>query len=58
MKDLHIDWTRGARWFLQYLFEPWKLPGGPPNGYPVPIVDHGTERSEALARYAEARSPG
>jgi len=116
VKDLHIDWTRGARWFLRHLVdgdkasnshgwqwvagtgtdpapyfrifnpvtqarehdpegvyvrrwvpeladlagpgvhEPWKLPGGPPNGYPLPIVDHGAERIEALARYAEVRS--
>ncbi|MDQ6727910.1 MAG: DNA photolyase family protein [Actinomycetota bacterium] len=115
VKDLHVDWTRGARWFIQHLvdgdlasnshgwqwvagtgtdpapyfrvfnpttqakehdpdgayirrwipelagvaapqiFEPWKLPGGPPNGYPAPIVDHGQERAEALARYAEVR---
>jgi deoxyribodipyrimidine photo-lyase len=115
VKDLHVDWTRGARWFLQHLvdgdlasnnhgwqwvagtgtdpapyfrvfnpttqakehdpdgayirrwipelaglrapqiFEPWKLPGGPPPGYPAPIVDHGDERVEALARYAEIR---
>ncbi|MDQ2826384.1 MAG: DNA photolyase family protein [Actinomycetota bacterium] len=115
VKDLHVDWTRGARWFLQHLvdgdlasnnhgwqwvagtgtdpapyfrvfnpttqakehdpggafirrwvpelaglrapqiFEPWKLAGGPPNGYPAPIVDHGEERAEALARYAEVR---
>jgi len=118
VKDLHIDWTRGARWFLGHLvdgdlasnnhgwqwtagtgtdaspyfrifnpttqakehdpdgayirrwipelagvpaptvFEPWRLPGGPPNGYPPPIVDHGEERVEALARYAEVRSSG
>jgi deoxyribodipyrimidine photo-lyase len=115
VKDLHIDWTRGARWFLQHLvdgdlasnnhswqwiagtgtdaapyfrifnpttqakehdpagvyirrwvpelvalappqvFEPWKLPGGPPPGYPPPIIDHAAERAEALARYDEAR---
>jgi len=115
VKDLHIDWTRGARWFLQHLvdgdlasnnhgwqwgagtgtdpapyfrifnpttqarehdpdgayirrwvpelaglpgpqvFEPWKVPGGPPNGYPSPIVDHHEERDEALARYAAVR---
>jgi len=115
VKDLHVDWTRGARWFLQHLvdgdlasnnhgwqwvagtgtdpapyfrvfnpttqarehdpdgayirrwvpelaglpasqiFEPWKHPAGPPNGYPAPIVDHAEERAEALARYAEVR---
>jgi len=115
VKDLHVDWTRGARFFLQHLvdgdlasnnhgwqwvagtgtdpapyfrifnpttqakqhdpdgsyirrwvpelaplsppqiFEPWKLPDGPPGGYPRPIVDHGEERADALARYADAR---
>ena len=37
------------------LHEPWTLPGGPPNGYPLPVVDHKAEREEALRRYAEAR---
>jgi deoxyribodipyrimidine photo-lyase len=32
--------------------EPWKLPGGPPNGYPEPVVDHAVEREETLRRYA------
>ncbi|MDF2969114.1 MAG: hypothetical protein K0Q93_2892, partial [Nocardioidaceae bacterium] len=36
--------------------EPWLLPGGPPNGYPRPIVDHKTERVEALRRYEAARA--
>jgi len=36
--------------------EPWLLPGGPPNGYPVPIVDHRAERVEALRRYEAARA--
>ncbi|MCB1005004.1 MAG: hypothetical protein KDB35_12550, partial [Acidimicrobiales bacterium] len=31
--------------------EPWKHPGGPPGGYPEPIVDHAVEREEALRRY-------
>jgi len=35
--------------------EPWKLPGGPPNGYPVPVVDHAAERKEALRRYADVK---
>ena len=35
--------------------EPWKLPGGPPAGYPAPIVDHKAEREEALRRYAAVR---
>ena len=37
--------------------EPWTLPGGPPNGYPAPMVDHGAERAETLRRYAAARKP-
>ena len=36
--------------------EPWLLPGGPPQGYPPPIVDHAKERVVALRRYAEVRS--
>ena len=35
--------------------EPWRLGGGPPWGYPLPIVDHGEERKEALARYGAIR---
>ena len=35
--------------------EPWKLPGGPPAGYPERIVDHAAERAEALARYERVR---
>ncbi len=31
--------------------EPWLLDGGPPHGYPAPIVDHRAERAEALDRY-------
>ena len=117
VKDLHVDWGRGARWFMQHLVdgdlasnshgwqwvagtgtdpspfvrvfnpvaqskrfdadgdyirrwvpelravsapevhEPWKLEGGPPAGYPMPIVDHATERQEALARYGTTRRP-
>jgi deoxyribodipyrimidine photo-lyase len=113
VKDLHLDWCRGARWFMRHLVdgdlasnshnwqwvagtgtdpapyfrifnpvtqarehdpggdyvrrwvpelagvagaavhEPWKLPGGSPNGYPAAVVDHARERAEALARYAE-----
>jgi deoxyribodipyrimidine photo-lyase len=115
IKDLHLPWQRGARWFLQRLcdgdlasnnhgwqwtagtgtdaapyfrifnptlqgtkfdpdgsyvrrwvpelagvegkavHEPWKLRGGVPNGYPEPVVDHGAERKESLARYEAAR---
>lgn len=116
VKDLHIDWTRGARHFMKHLVdgdlasnahgwqwvagtgtdpspfvrvfnpvvqskrfdpdgvyirryvselsdvaaptihEPWKLPGGPPNGYPHPIVDHAVERVEALRRFDAVRA--
>jgi deoxyribodipyrimidine photo-lyase len=37
------------------IHEPWTLPGGPPGGYPAPIVDHDHERREALARLAMLR---
>ncbi len=113
VKDLHLDWTRGARLFLQRLVDgdlasnqhgwqwtagtgtdpapffrifnpvaqgerfdpdgtyvrrwvpelaevpdrfvhrPWDAPGGPPPGYPSPIVDHARERAEALRRLDE-----
>ena len=116
VKDLHLDWTRGARHFMRHLqdgdlasnqhgwqwvagtgtdpspyvrvfnptvqgrrfdpdgtyvrrwvpelrgiqggavHEPWALPDGPPAGYPDPIVDHGTERQEALRRFAAVDS--
>jgi deoxyribodipyrimidine photo-lyase len=36
--------------------EPWRLPGGPPPGYPERIVDHAVERARALADHA--RRPG
>ena len=36
--------------------EPWTLPGGPPAGYPAPVVDHAVERQEALRRYAAVRT--
>ncbi|MDQ6649520.1 MAG: FAD-binding domain-containing protein, partial [Actinomycetota bacterium] len=115
VKDLHLDWTRGARLFMELLrdgdiasnsggwqwvagtgtdpapffrvfnptlqahkfdpdgsyirryvpelrgveggavHEPWALSGGLPTGYPERIVDHDTERKDALARLAELR---
>jgi deoxyribodipyrimidine photo-lyase len=115
VKDLHIDWTRGARFFMDHLVdgdlasnqhgwqwvagtgtdaspyfrvfnpigqsrkfdpsgrylrrwvpeiehlgdkaihEPWSDPAGPPAGYPPPVVDHGREREESLARYARLK---
>ncbi len=39
-----------------HLHRPWEAPGGPPSGYPAPIVDHATERKEALRRYEATRS--
>ncbi|TAL22661.1 MAG: deoxyribodipyrimidine photo-lyase, partial [Frankiales bacterium] len=35
--------------------EPWLLPDGPPNGYPLPVVDHAEEREETLRRYQAVR---
>ena len=115
VKDLHVDWRRGARHFMQGLrdgdiasnshgwqwvagsgtdpapffrifnpvkqgldfdpdgeyvrryvpelrdvpgaavHEPWKLPGGPPAGYPERIVDHAEERKESLRRFEAVR---
>jgi deoxyribodipyrimidine photo-lyase len=34
------------------IHRPWTIAGGPPRGYPPPVVDHSTERVEALARAA------
>jgi deoxyribodipyrimidine photo-lyase len=116
VKDLHLDWTRGARHFMlhlvdgdiasnthgwqwvagngtdaspffrvfnpvtqgkkfdtqgeyirkwvpelrevdaKYVHEPWRAPGGIPEGYVAPIVDHDEERKEALRRYAALSS--
>ena len=115
VKDLHVDWARGARFFMRHLVDgdiasnnhgwqwvagtgtdaspfvrvfnpvsqsrhfdpdgtyirryvaelrgveapaihhPWTIAGGLPNGYPMPIVDHAAERSEALRRYDARR---
>jgi deoxyribodipyrimidine photo-lyase len=115
VKDLHLDWVRGARWFLTHLVDgdlasnnhgwqwvagtgtdpapyfrvfnpvtqgqrfdpdgdyitrwvpelegrsgkalhqPWASSDGVPDGYPEPIVDHGEERGEAMARYERLR---
>lgn len=116
VKDLHIEWTSGARYFMRALVDgdlannqhgwqwtagtgtdaapyvrvlnpvtqsrrfdpdgdylrkwipelrdlpasqihtPWQRPGGPPNGYPLPIVDHATERRVALEGYYVGRA--
>jgi deoxyribodipyrimidine photo-lyase len=97
VKDLHIDWTRGARFFMEHLVDGdlasnqhgWQWVAGTgtdaapyfrvfnptaqaerfdPDGtyvrrwipelqtleYPHPIVDHATERDEALRRWRRA----
>ncbi len=41
---------------LEHLHEPWAAPGGPPAGYPTPIVEHAAERKESLERYAAIRA--
>ena len=40
----------------RYVHQPWTSPGGPPDGYPEPIVDHKTERAVALARHQQVTS--
>ncbi|WP_409329085.1 cryptochrome/photolyase family protein [Trujillonella humicola] len=115
VKDLHQEWTRGARYFMQhlvdgdlasnnhgwqwvagtgtdpapyyrifnpvtqgkkfdpdgayvkrwvpelrdvdarYVHEPWSAPGGVPEGYPEPVVDHAHERRVALERLERVR---
>ena len=39
----------------EHLHTPAACPGGPPAGYPAPIVDHAAERKESLLRYANIR---
>jgi len=99
VKDLHLDWRWGARWFLWHLvdgdlasnnhgwqwvagtgtdaapfhrvFNPERqqqrfdpdgayvqryVPEAGGFGYPTPIVDHATERAEALHRWEEAKA--
>ena len=54
--DPHGDYVRRyvpelAHVPTDFVHEPWRLPDGPPNGYPLPIVDHAEARREALRRY-------
>ena len=99
VKDLHLPWQWGAKWFMQHLVDGdlasnnhgWQWAAGTgtdaapyfrvfnptaqaerwdPAGeyqrrwipelnsdrYPVPMVDHGEERKEALRRYEAARA--
>jgi len=39
----------------KFVHRPWDDPSGPPEGYPPPMVDHATERAEALRRYDDVR---
>ncbi|MEO8556783.1 MAG: FAD-binding domain-containing protein, partial [Actinomycetota bacterium] len=53
--DPHGDYVRRYVPELRHvheksIHEPWTLDGGPPRGYPAPIVDHGQERRESLRR--------
>ncbi|MBL0886305.1 cryptochrome/photolyase family protein [Myceligenerans indicum] len=36
--------------------QPWRLPEGPPGGYPAPVVDHQHERAVALERYEAVKA--
>ncbi|MCX2733188.1 deoxyribodipyrimidine photo-lyase [Saccharopolyspora sp. NFXS83] len=50
----HVPELRGLG--AKQAHQPWTLPDGPPNGYPPPMVEHGVERQEALARYGEIKN--
>ncbi len=39
----------------EHIHTPWTAPGGPPQGYPAPIVDLRWARERALAAFSEAR---
>lgn len=39
----------------KWIHQPWTLPGGPPRGYPAPILDHDQERRESLRRLGTLR---
>ncbi len=65
-KKFDPDGTYLRRWVPEiahlgpkHIHEPWADPSGAPAAYPAPIVDHGEERADALARYDElkARTP-
>ena len=63
-RDYDADGVYIKRWIPELrdvvgpaVHEPWTLPGGPPGGYPMPIVDHKTERAESLRRFAALKEP-
>lgn len=41
---------------LPVLHEPWAAAGGPPAGYPAPLVDHAVARERTLARFEAVRT--
>jgi deoxyribodipyrimidine photo-lyase len=56
-KRFDPDGTYVRRWVPElrgleerWLFEPWRAPGGPPSGYPMPVVDHSIERERSLGQ--------
>jgi deoxyribodipyrimidine photo-lyase len=56
------DGTYVRRWVPElarvprpHLHTPWEAPGGPPAGYPAPIVEHRAARARALAAWAAAK---
>jgi deoxyribodipyrimidine photo-lyase len=58
--DPHGDYVRRyvphlAQVDEKWIHQPWTLPGGPPPGYPAPIVDHDHERRESLRRVERLR---
>lgn len=62
-RDFDPDGDYVRRWVpelrdvpARFVHEPWLAPGGPPAGYPPPVVDHTAEREETLRRYAELRA--
>jgi deoxyribodipyrimidine photo-lyase len=58
--DPHGDYVRRyvpalAEVDQKWIHQPWSLPGGPPRGYPAPILDHDRERRESLRRLGTLR---
>ena len=39
----------------KFIHQPWKAPGGIPEGYPAPVVDHAQARDRALALFKALR---
>lgn len=45
-----------ARVPKRWIHRPWEMPGGPPAGYPAPVVPPDAGRQRALAAYARMRA--